>query len=37
MERPASVKAIAALFFLVAVYLIAMGIAEFVSPGMMET
>jgi hypothetical protein len=33
MERPASVKVIAGLFFLVAAYLIAIGIAEFVSPG----
>jgi hypothetical protein len=33
MERPASVKVIAALFFLVAAYLIAIGIADFVSPG----
>jgi hypothetical protein len=33
MERPASVKVIAALFFLVAAYLIAIGIAEFLSPG----
>jgi hypothetical protein len=33
MERPASVTAIAALFFLVAGYLITIGIVEFVSPG----
>jgi hypothetical protein len=36
MERPASVTVIAALFFLVAGYLVAIGIAEFVAPGMME-
>jgi hypothetical protein len=33
MERPASVTVIAALFFLVAGYLITIGIIEFVSPG----
>ncbi|MGA6981562.1 MAG: hypothetical protein WBZ11_08430 [Candidatus Sulfotelmatobacter sp.] len=33
MERPASLKVIAALFFLVAAYLIVIGIAEFVTPG----
>jgi hypothetical protein len=33
MERPASVTVIAALFFLVAAYLIAIGIADFLSPG----
>ncbi|HEV3306812.1 MAG TPA: hypothetical protein VGZ91_10250 [Candidatus Sulfotelmatobacter sp.] len=33
MERPASVTVIAALFFLVAGYLIATGVAEFVYPG----
>jgi hypothetical protein len=33
MERPASVTVIAALFFLVAGYLIATGVAAFVSPG----
>ena len=33
MERPASVTVIAALFFLVAGYLITAGVAEFVSPG----
>ena len=33
MERPASVKVIAALFFLVAAYLIAIGVAEFFSAG----
>jgi hypothetical protein len=33
MERPASVTVIAALFFLVAAYLIAVGIIEFVVPG----
>src|SRR5580658_1798359 len=33
MERPASVAVIAALFFLVAVYLFTVGIAEFVAPG----
>jgi hypothetical protein len=37
MERPASVTVIAVLFLLVAGYLIVMGIAEFVSPGTMET
>jgi hypothetical protein len=33
MERPASVTVIAALFFLVAGYLAAIGIADFVAPG----
>jgi len=33
MERPASVTVIAALFFLVAGYLVAIGIADFVAPG----
>jgi hypothetical protein len=33
MERPASVTAIAALFFLVAGYLIAIGVIDLVSPG----
>jgi len=33
MERPASVAVIAALFFLVAGYLITIGIVEFVAPG----
>jgi hypothetical protein len=33
MERPTSVTVIAALFFLVAGYLITMGIIEFVAPG----
>jgi hypothetical protein len=33
MERPASVTVIAALFFLVAAYLAAIGIIEFVVPG----
>jgi hypothetical protein len=33
MERPASVTVIAALFFLVAAYLITIGIIEFVAPG----
>jgi len=33
MERPASVTVIAALFFLVAAYLITSGIIEFVAPG----
>jgi hypothetical protein len=37
MERPASVTVIAALFFLVAGYLVTIGIAELVAPGMMET
>ena len=32
MERPASVTVIAALFFLVAGYLVAIGIADFVAP-----
>ena len=33
MERPASVTVISVLFFLVAVYLIAIGVIEFVMPG----
>lgn len=33
MERPASVTVIAALFFLVAGYLVTIGIIEFVAPG----
>jgi hypothetical protein len=33
MERPASVTVIAALFFLIAGYLVAIGIADFVAPG----
>jgi hypothetical protein len=33
MERPASITAIAALFFLAATYLVAIGILEFVVPG----
>jgi hypothetical protein len=33
MERPSSVTLIAALFFLVAAYLAALGILEFVAPG----
>jgi hypothetical protein len=33
MERPASVTVIAALFFLVAGYLVVIGVAEFVAPG----
>jgi hypothetical protein len=33
MERPASVTVISALFFLIAAYLIAIGIIEFVAPG----
>jgi len=33
MERPASVTVIAALFFLVATYLVTIGVADFVSPG----
>src|SRR5271170_7524987 len=33
MERPASVTVIAALFFLVAGYLVTIGIAEFLVPG----
>jgi hypothetical protein len=36
MERPASVTVIAVLFFLVAAYLIAIGIADFLSPGMLS-
>ncbi len=37
MERPASVTAIAALFFLVAGYLVAIGIIELVAPGTLST
>jgi len=37
MERPASVTVIAALFLLVAAYLIVMGVVELLSPGTMET
>jgi hypothetical protein len=37
MERPSSVTVIAALFFLVAAYLIMIGIADLISPGTMET
>jgi hypothetical protein len=37
MERPASVTVIAALFFLVAGYLFAVGIIEFVVPGTLAT
>jgi len=37
MERPTSVTVIAALFSLIAAYLIVMGIAEFLLPGAMET
>jgi hypothetical protein len=37
MERPASVTAIAALFFLVAGYLVAIGIVEFVAPGTLSS
>lgn len=37
MERPASVTVIASLFFLVAAYLLVMGIVELISPGSMET
>jgi hypothetical protein len=33
MERPASVTAIASLFFLVAAYLITIGVADLVAPG----
>jgi hypothetical protein len=33
MERPASVTVISALFFLVAGYLVAIGIIEFIAPG----
>src|SRR5580704_14411265 len=36
MERPASVTVIAALFFLVAAYLVAIGVADFLSPGMLS-
>ena len=37
MERPASVTAISALFFLVAGYLVAIGIIEFIVPGTIST
>jgi len=37
MERPASVTVIAALFFLVAGYLVAIGIIELVAPGTLST
>jgi hypothetical protein len=37
MERPASVTVIAALFFLVAAYLVTIGIIEFVVPGTVST
>ena len=37
MERPASVTVIAALFFLVAGYLIGIGIVELVAPGTLST
>ena len=37
MERPASVTVIAALFFLVAAYLVVIGIVEFVAPGALAT
>jgi hypothetical protein len=37
MERPVSVTAIAALFFLVAGYLVVIGIVEFVAPGTLNT
>jgi len=37
MERPASVTVIAALFFLVAGYLVAIGVVEFVAPGTLST
>jgi hypothetical protein len=37
MERPASVTVIVALFFLVAGYLIAIGIIELVAPGTLST
>ena len=37
MERPASVRVIAALFFLVAGYLVAIGIIELVAPGALST
>ncbi len=37
MERPASVTVIAALFVLVAGYLVTIGIADFVAPGMLAT
>jgi hypothetical protein len=37
MERPASVTVIAALFFLVAAYLVTLGIIEFVAPDTVST
>ena len=37
MERPTSVTVIAALFFLVAAYLVTIGISEFVAPGSVAT
>ena len=37
MKRPASVTVVAALFFLVAAYLIVIGIVEFVVPGTLAT
>jgi hypothetical protein len=37
MERPASVRVIAALFFLVAAYLVTIGMVEFVAPGTVST
>ena len=37
MERPASVTVIAALFFLVAGYLAAIGVIELIAPGMFST
>jgi hypothetical protein len=37
MERPGSVRVIAALFFLVAGYLVAIGIIELVAPGALST
>jgi hypothetical protein len=37
MERPASVTVISALFFLVAGYLVALGIIEFIVPGTIST
>jgi hypothetical protein len=37
MERPASVTVIAVLFFLVAGYLVAIGIVQFLAPGTLST
>ncbi len=37
MEHPVSVMVIAALFFLVAGYLVAIGVADFVAPGTLST